>query len=73
MGDLYFSKRTMAHSYLSESLVIRELQWMVNETMWQNSDDSNSLFSYNLQLESGNSSWIIIVVISAGSSKKQES
>jgi len=46
---------------------------MVNETMRQNSDDSNSLFSYNLQLESGNSSWIIIVVISAGSSKKQES
>lgn len=26
LGDLYFSKRTMAQSYLSESLVIRELQ-----------------------------------------------
>ena len=73
LGDLYFSKRTMAHSYLSESLVIRELQWMVNETMRQNSGDSNSLFNYNLQLESGNSSWIIIVVTSAGSLKKQES
>ena len=46
---------------------------MVNETMRQNSGDSNSLFNYNLQLESGNSSWIIIVVTSAGSLKKQES